>query len=148
VRDEQPISAGVIVGSIAAAATTGALIAAGHRAGSAGIPFAAISAALFRRTASGGAVGLVFVGLVLHVLATMIWSAIAVWLVRIVGWRPAAASIAIAAASFLVTWITAWSTGNGVASVLTLGDRVIVGVVFVVALVVGMRLAFSQSQSA
>jgi hypothetical protein len=47
-----------------------------------------------------------------------------------------------------VTWITAWSTGNGVASVLTLGDRVIVGVVFVVALVVGMRLAFSQSQSA
>jgi hypothetical protein len=139
---------GIAVGSVTAAATTGALLAMGHRLGSAGIPFASISAALLHRTASTAAVGLVFAGVVLHAAATFVWSMMYVWLVRHIHWRVGAAAIAVGSGAFVVSWLVAWSTGSGVASVLPLGDRLVLAVVFAGALVVGMRFAFPVSQSA
>src|SRR6185503_1304640 len=125
----------IVVGTVASAATTGALIAAGRRLGSAGIPFAEISSALFHRTPSGGEVGLVFSGVVLHVAVTMLWSAAFVWLVRRARWRRIFAAVVVACASLVLSWLIAWSTGRGVATVLPLGDRIVVSVVLAISLV-------------
>ena len=143
----QPTSAGIVVGSVACAATTGALIAIGHRLGSAGIPFAAISAVLVHRTASAGAVGLVFTGLILHALVIFVWSASFVWLVRRLRWGAIVAACLVGVAALGISWVIAWSTGGGLSSVLPLGDRLVYGVVLAIALMVGMRFAFFPRQN-
>jgi hypothetical protein len=132
----------LVVGTVASAATTGALIAIGHRLGSLGIPFAEISAALFHRMASGGEAGLVFAGIVLHIAVVMLWSVGFLWLVRAARWRPIVAAVVVAIGSLVLSWLIAWSTGRGIATVLALGDRVLVAIVLAVALLVGMRFAF------
>lgn len=146
-RNELP-SPSIAVGALAAAATTGALIAIGHRLGGAGLPFAAIGAALFHETVSGRATGLIVAGLVAHVIAVFAWSWIAVWLVRARHWRVEAAALAVVVAAHLFSWIDAWWTGAGLASAVTLGDRIVLAAVFAGALVVGMRFAPPVSQSA
>lgn len=137
-----PASTGVIVGGVAAAATTGALIAMGHRLGSAALPFAAISAALFRRATASGAVGLVFAGVVLHVTAIVVWSVVFAWLVERLRWPSIVAGAFIGAAQFALSWLVAWGTGEGLAAVLPLGDRIVFALILTVSLVVGMRFAF------
>ena len=132
---------GIVVGTVASAATTGALVGIGHRLGSIGIAFAEISAALFHRTPSGGEAGLVFTGVILHVAFTMIWSAIFLWLVTRARWRPVLAAIVVALGTHALSWLVAWSTGRGMATVLPLGDRIVLATVFAVALLVGMRFA-------
>jgi hypothetical protein len=144
----QPTSAGLVVGSVASAATTGALVAIGHRLGSAAVPFAAISAVLFHRTVSGGAVGLVFTGLILHAFVIFAWSATFVWLVRRLGFRAIAAACGVGIAALVLSWIVARSTGGGLSSVLPLGDRLVYGLVLAAALVLGIRFAFFPSQRA
>ena len=144
----QPTSAGLVVGSVASAATTGALIAIGHRLGSAAVPFAAISAVLFHRTVSGSAVGLVFTGVVLHAFAIFVWSAIFVWLVRSLRSRSIAAACGVSIAALVLSWIVARSAGGGLSTVLPLGDRLVYGLVLAAALVVGMRFAFFSAQRA
>ncbi len=138
----------IIVATLAAAATTGALIAIGHRLGGATLPFAVIGGALLHRTASGVAFGLVLTGFIAHVVAVFAWSAIAVWLVRVRRWRLWLAAISVALAAHLFAWIDAWWTGRGLASVLPLGDRLLLAVVFAGALILGMRFAPSLSQTA
>lgn len=138
----QPTSSGIVVGSVAAAATTGALIAIGHRLGSVGIPFAAISGAIFHRTASGGAVGLVFTGLILHAALIFVWSTFFVWLVQRLHWRVPFAAVVVGAVALCFSWLIAWSLGGGLSSVLPLGDRLVYDAVLIVSLVVGMRFAF------
>jgi hypothetical protein len=132
----------LVIGTVASAATTGALLAIGRRLGSAGIPFAEVSASLFHRTASGGEAGLVFTGLILHVALTMLWSAVFVWLVARARWRASVAAIVVALGTLVLSWLFAWSTGRGVATVVALGDRVVVSVVLAAALMIGMRFAF------
>ncbi len=141
-------SAILFVGSIAAAATTGALIAIGHRMGGASLPFAATGATLLRRTVSGASSGLVFTGVVVHLGLVFGWSALCVWLVGSRGWRPMLAALVVALAAHLASWLAAWSTGYGIASVVALGDRIVLAVVFALALVVGIRLAFFSSRNA
>jgi hypothetical protein len=131
---------------VASAATTGALVAIGHRLGSVGIPFAEISAALVHRTPSGGDGAQVFTGLVLHVVMMMLWSALFVRLVSTKRWRPFIAAIVVAIGSFVLSWLIAWSTGRGIATVLALGDRILVAIVLAVSLVVGMRFAFLRGE--
>jgi hypothetical protein len=143
-----PASTGVIGGGVAAAATTGALIAMGHRIGSAAIPFAAISGALFRRTAASGAAGLVFTGVVLHITATFVWAAVLAWLVERARWPLAGAGVVIGAMQFALSWLVAWGAGEGLASVLPLGDRIVYALILTVSLVVGMRFAFSAPRNA
>ena len=143
----RPISPTVVVGSVAAAATTGALVAIGHRLGSMGLPFAAIGAVVLGRTATASAAGMVLTGLVLHALAIFLWSALGVQLARTFLRRDVAAGI-VAASQFTLSWIIAWSTGAGLAGVLALGDRLVYVVVFAVALIVGMRFALPPPQIA
>jgi hypothetical protein len=119
----------------------------GRRVGHAGIPFAAIGAVPFQRSANAGVVGLVFTGVVLHIASIIVWSFLYVWIVQRVR-RPAATAVLIAAANFFCSWLVAWSSGNGVASVLPLGDRLALAVVLAAALLVGMRYAFFPAQNA
>jgi hypothetical protein len=145
----QTTSPGIIVGSVAASATTGALIAMGHRAGSAGLAFAAIGAVLFQRTANSGAVGLVFTGLVLHLLAVFLWSFIFTWVCSGVAERGTgrrfAAAAGVGAAQFAFSWLVAWSTGQGLGSALPLGDLIAYSLVLAIALALGIRIAFFAS---
>ena len=143
-----PASTGVIVGGVAAAATTGALIAMGHRMGSAAMPFAAISATLFRRTAANGALGLVFTGIVLHITVIFVWSVVFAWLVERLRWSSVVAAAFIGAGHFALSWLVAWGTGEGLASILPLGDRIVFALILTASLVVGMRFAFFPSRNA
>lgn len=143
-----PASTGVIVGGVAAAATTGALIAMGHRMGSAAVPFAAISATVFRRTVASGAVGLVFTGIVLHITVMFVWSVVFVWLVDRLRWSSMIAGVFIGLAQFALSWLVAWGTGEGLASILPLGDRIVFALILTMSLVVGMRFAFFPLRSA
>lgn len=137
-----------MVGSLATAATTGALLAFGRRLGGATLPFAAIGAAVARETPSATSPGLVAMGIALHVAATFAWSAAFLWLASARGVRPMAAAFAIAVAAHVVSWVVAWSTGGGIASVLVLGDRLVLAMVFGITLVAGIRLALPTARSA
>ncbi len=141
-----PVSTGVIVGGVAAAATTGALIAMGHRVGSAAIPFAAISAAFFRRTAGSGAAGLVFTGIVFHVTVMFVWAVVFAWLVERLRWSSVLAAALIGATQFGLSWLVAWGSGEGLATVVPLGDRILFALILSASLVVGMRFAFLHSE--
>jgi len=144
----RPIAPGIIVGGITSAATIGALIAMGRRLGSAGIPFAAISAALFHRTAAGGEVGLVFAGIVLHVTVIFVLAFACVWLVERLALPRLAAAVLVALGELALSWLVAWSRGAGMATILPLGDRIVLAIVIVFALVVGMRFALPALRNA
>ena len=105
----QSTSPGVAIGSVVAAATTGALVAMGHRLGSAVLPFAAISAVVFHRTVTATDTGLVFAGLVFHVTFAFVWSFLFVFLVRRARWRGVAGAIVIAVGELVTSWIVTLS---------------------------------------
>ena len=135
----RPITPAVVVGGVAVAATTGALVAVGHRLGSTGLPFASIAGVPFHQAASSAR--MVTTGLVLHAVVIFVWSLICVQLARALARRDLAAGV-VAASQFTFSWVIAWSSGSGLASVLALGDRIVYAVVLAGALAVGMRLAF------
>jgi hypothetical protein len=144
----RPIAPVVIVGGITSAATTGALVAIGRRLGSSGIPFAAISAALFHRTAAGGEAGLVFGGLVLHVTVMFVLASVCVWLVTRLRLSSLVAAAIVALGELALSWLVAWSRGAGVATILPFGDRIVLALVTAGALVVGMRFALPSLRNA
>ena len=90
---------------------------------------------------------MVVTGFVLHAAAIFVWSLICVQLARAFTRRDFAAGV-VAASQFTVSWIIAWSSGSGLASVLALGDRIVYAVVLAGALIVGMRFAFSATRTA
>jgi hypothetical protein len=137
----------VVAGGLAASASTGALIAMGRRLGSIRLPFAAIGATLAHATISGEASALVLVGFVCHVLMSFVWAAAFVFLVTR-GWRLISAGFVIGIAEFALSWVVALSTGRGLASVLALGDRLVLALVIAVSCVVGVRLAVAPPQNA
>ena len=143
----RPLSPTVVVGSVAAAATTGALVAIGHRLGSVGLTFAAIGAVLFHPATSSSSVRMVATGLLLHAVAIFVWSAVCVKLAAVFSRGDVAAGVT-AVSQFTLSWVIAWSTGNGLSTVLALGDRLVYTVVLAIALVLGMRFAFSSPQNA
>jgi len=118
----------------------------GHRLGSAAIPFAAIGAVLLRRTPTAGDVALVAAGAVLHITMVFVWSAVFTFLVRGARWRDFAAAITVALGAFLLSGIIARSSGAGAATVLPLGDRIVLAFAFASALVLGMRFAFIRRE--
>jgi hypothetical protein len=140
--------ASVFIGSIAAAATTGALIGIGRRAGNAGFPFAATATVLFHRTPSSAAIGLVFLGLVLHVVLSFAWAAVFLWLADGPVRRDVVAAGTVALAQFAIGWVIAATMGTGIASVIPLGDRIVLALVMAAALVTGMRFARPMSRIA
>jgi hypothetical protein len=136
---EQRFSPTVVVGAITASATAGALVAIGHRMGYAGTAFVAITRAIARRSAPGG--GAIVTGVVLHVVAVFVWSAVCVRLASRIGSK-AVAALAVGAVNFAIASLVTWWTGGGLASELTLGDRLLYSVVLTASLIVGMRYAF------
>ena len=144
----RPIAPGIIVGGITSAATVGALVAIGRRLGSAGIPFASISAALFHRTAASGEAGLVFAGIVLHITVTFVLAFVCVWLVERLELSRVVAAVLVSLGELALSWLVAWSRGAGMATILPLGDRIVLAVVTVLALVIGMRFALPSLRNA
>jgi len=136
-----------VAGGLAASATAGALIAIGRRLGSIWLPFAAIGATLAHRTISGSATGLVVVGLAIHVVMSFAWAILFVSLVTR-GWRPWTAGVATGFAELLVSWAVVRMTGEGLASLLAIGDRLVVAIVSVASLIIALRLAVDRWQSA
>jgi hypothetical protein len=137
----------VVAGGLAASATTGALIAIGRRIGSIWLPFAAIGATLAHRTISSSATGLIFIGLVIHVVMSFAWAIVFVSLVTR-GWRSWMAGAATGCAELLVSWAVARVTGEGLGSQLAIGDRLVLAVVSVASLIVALRLSVDRWQSA
>jgi hypothetical protein len=131
---------------VVVAATTGALVAIGHRLGSIALPFAAVAGPVLGRTATSSDPSLVMAGAILHVLIILIWTALFVLLVDERRWRPVAAAVTIAALAHAASWVIAWATGKGLASVLPLGDRIVLAIVFAASLLVGIRFAFSPNR--
>jgi len=130
----------VAVGGVAAGATTGALIAIGHRLGSVGLLFSAIGAFVQPRASTLGPTASVGIGLLVHVAVVFVWSAIFVWLAARLA-HVFVAALLVAIAQFAASGIAARAASSGLASVLPLGDRLVYAVVLGAALVVGMRLA-------
>jgi hypothetical protein len=132
---------------MAGAATTGALVAIGHRLGGIGLPFAAVGEMLIHTAPFRAAPRTVVAGFVLHAVSVVVWSVICVLVAKRSGQRMLAAVFA-ATGQFIVSWIVARVSGNGLASALALGDRIVYALVLASALVVGMRFAFFSSRSA
>lgn len=127
---------------VAFAATTGALIAMGHRAGSVEAPFAAIGALLIDGASSRGTIAPVLAGFIMHLAAIVVWSLIGVWLVEHVRWRTIAVAVIVGVVQFGLSATIARATGRGLASALIFGDRLVFSLVLALSLVVGMRFAF------
>lgn len=143
---ERQLPSVLVVGSVVAAATIGALFAMGRRLGSAALPFASIGAILVRSSGFAMDSRVVVGGLLLHVVFAFLWSALAVQLAR--GLSSTLSAVLTATTQFIVSWIVAWRSGNGLASALVLGDRLVYAVVLAGALVLGMRFAFSLMRNA
>jgi len=137
----------VTIATLAASATTGALIAMGHRVGGASLPFAAIASVLLGRELGAGTTRLVVAGVLLHLIATFVWTAVFVWLLRSWSGLDVLAALVVGAAELTFSWSVAHVTGAGIATLLPLGDRVVLAVILSASLVLGIRFAFSRSET-
>jgi hypothetical protein len=90
----------------------------------------------------------VLAGLVLHITIAFAWSFVFVWLVKRARFRDIVAAIVTALGELVVSGVIAWLAGAGIATVMPLGDRLVLAVVYVIALVVGMRFAFPVLRNA
>ena len=142
-----PTLPGVIVGAVAASATAGALVAIGRRAGSAALPFGVIGNILaggqFVRVTPGNVIG----GVVAHFAISIGWGIVFALLVERWRGRTISAALVVAIASFVVSLLVGRIAGRGLATVLPIGDRVIVSLVFATALMLGMRFAFPARET-
>jgi len=138
----------VVLGSIAAAATTGALLAIGRRLGGAGVGLAAIGNVLVHAPGGAGTTAAVLVGLIIHLVATFVWTAVFVELWHRVGRRDIVAALIVAIVELALSWFVARASGAGIATVVPLGDRVLLALILALSLVVGMRFAFSPLRNA
>jgi hypothetical protein len=138
----------VVLGSIAAAATTGALLAIGRRLGGVGVGLAAIGNVLVHAPGGAETTAAVVVGLVTHLVAAFLWTAVFLALWRRFGRRDIVAALIVAIAELALSWLVARASGAGIATVVPLGDRVLLALILALSLVVGMRFAFSPSRNA
>jgi hypothetical protein len=134
------VSPTVVAGGLAASASTGALVAMGRRLGSIRLPFDAIGATLAHTTVSSDALAVALLGFLIHFVLCFAWAMLFVLLVTR-GWRLSAAGVATGIAQFALSWVVASATSRGLASLLPLGDRVVLAVVIAVSCAVGIRVA-------
>lgn len=138
----------MVLGSIAAAATTGALLAIGRRLGGVSVGLGAIGNVLVHAPGGAGTTAAVVVGLVVHLVAVFLWTAVFLELWRRVGRRDVVAALIVAIAELALSWIVARASGAGIATVVPLGDRVLLALILALSLVAGMRFAFSPLRNA
>lgn len=142
------LRAGLWAGAVTAAATVGALIAIGHRIGRAALPLGTIGAFVAGRHAflfgDPATTRDLLVGTVVQVGICIAWAVLTAWLVldrrARLGWTV----LAVAVADFVMSWIFARATGNGLATVVPLGFRIDLAVVLGASLFAGIRLALSS----
>lgn len=143
-----PIQSGVIAGGVSASATAGALVAMGKRLGGVFIPFDAIGRMLTGAPAPliGWSAGTVALGIVTHVAVATFWAIVCARLIlRWHGHRYLAA-VAATAAWFSASWTMGRLAGKGLATLLPLGDHIVLALVFAMSLVIGMRFALSEGR--
>ena len=141
------ISIGIKVGTVAAAATIGAVIGLGLRHGLALRPFASTGHALFERlgiagtTSASALVGLMAVACAIIVLGVC-FTVVAAPLrgLRLLGAAIVFGALAWGVSAFVVPSILAWSSG----AVLGSAQRLFIFSTLTIALAVGMRLARSS----
>lgn len=138
----------MVLGGIAAAATTGALLAIGRRLGGEGVALAAIGNVLVHAPGGDSTAAAVVVGLAMHLIAVFVWTAVFFALWGRLGRRDVVAALVVAIAELALSWIVARASGAGIATVVPLGDRVLLALILAVSLVVGMRFAFSPLRNA
>lgn len=132
-------------GSIAAAATSGALVGMGRRLGAPGAAFAAIGALFVR---GGDVPPAIVAGVIMHVVASVLWTFVFLRLVAKFQGRIERSAILVAAMQLVVSWVIARLSGRGIATVVPFGDRVVLALCLAISLVVGMRFAFSPLRNA
>lgn len=140
------LALGLTTGIIAAAATGGALLGFGIRAGMPSRPFNGIATLVLGDQARGvwGYVGTITVtGIVLHVAITVGWGVLFAALAgRRHGWQVTALAMVVSAVAWVVSrTIVLRQVGAGMSSVLGSGQLAVLHVVLAVALVLGMRFA-------
>lgn len=137
------------LGSVAASATIGALLAIGHRLGTVGAALAAIGNSAMRTSDHfGGVGGLIATGLAVHVAVTFGWTAVFLWLVTQRRWSDVLAAVVVGIGELALSWLVAALTGSGIATVVPLGDRLVLAFVLSFSLVVGIRFAFAPLRNA
>jgi hypothetical protein len=107
-----------------------------------------MGATLLRQTVTAASANLVLAGLALHVTLAFVWSFVFVFLVRRARWRAVGAAIAIGLGELVTSWLVTSLTGAGIASVLQLGDRIVLALVYALAVLAGMRFAFLPLRNA
>jgi hypothetical protein len=119
----------------------------GKRLGGAAIAFDAIGRGLTGAPASvvGPSTAAVTIGVIVHVAVSMFWAVVAARLTRRWRGRSTLAALAATAAWFSTGWVVARLTGHGLATLLPLGDHIVLALVFALSLVLGMRFAFLLS---
>ena len=137
-----PIPPGIIAGAVAASATAGALVAMGRRLGSSGLAFSAIASVVTGAQFVRVSLMSVVVGAMLHVFISMAWGIAFAMLTERWRGRSVLAALAVAVVAFVISSLLARVAGRGLAVILPIGDRLILYVVFAVALILGMRFAF------
>lgn len=138
------LEAGWMAGLIAAAATSGALVGFGIRFGTPLRAFNTIAAALLSHMPGGSIaapLAVTITGVLLHVLASVCWGIAYAYVVERSGGHRLLWGVVVALAVFLVTGALASLSGEGLATLLPVGDRIAVAIVFAAALPLGMRLA-------
>jgi hypothetical protein len=85
---------------------------------------------------------------VLHVTVMFVLASVCVWLVTRLRLSNLVAAVIVALGELALSWLVAWSRGAGVATILPLGDRIVLALVTASALVVGMRFAFPSLRNA
>jgi uncharacterized protein YebE (UPF0316 family) len=120
----------------------------GKRLGGALLPFDAMGRLLTGASAHpiGWSAAAVVLGVVVHVIAATFWAFVCARLV--LRWRGHLylAALATTAAWFSASWVVGRITGRGLATLLPVGDHIVLALVFAVSLVMGMRFALFDSR--
>jgi len=151
-RSDPPylVRSGLEIGLVASASTTGALLAMGHRLGSASLPLRSIGA-VFGLSQLGGswaeAAASFLVGLCVHVALVLIGGVLFQYLRFYLKGRSLVSGVAVGVVSFALTWSIAMITGRGPGAVLPLGDRIVLAIVLGGSLLIGMRFAFPPDEA-
>jgi hypothetical protein len=119
----------------------------GRRAGSAALPFSAIAGVFaggqFVRVSLASVIG----GVIAHVVIAIGWGVVFALLAERWRGRTVVAALAVTITALLLSSLLARIAGRGLAAVLPIGDRIILSVVFALALVLGMRFAFPARET-
>jgi hypothetical protein len=119
----------------------------GRRAGSPGLPFSTIAhifaGSQLVRVSSASVIG----GIMAHVIVAMAWGLVFALLVERWRGRVVGAALVVALAGLVLSWLLARVAGRGLATLLPIGDRLILALVFAIALVVGMRFALPAHET-